>query len=384
MSIRAVPDYTVDSLVDDARTLTGAPEDEPFEHLAALAELSAALDSEADLTSEGRVAVRQSLVSSLAIQVDMRRRLASDPHVARQPIVRPVFIIGLLRTGTTLVHNLLAQHPGLRCPNLWELMTPGGPNDPLSNAAAARAAQAYVDDYYRHAPELPKIHFLDSCRPDECHRLTANSFRSMVFWMRFHVPGYARWLDAQDQRPAYRSHRSQLQAILWRMPGGVPVLKCPFHLWYLDALLDTYPDARFVHLHRSPTVSVPSTCSLSAVIRGARSDRVDRMEIGRFWLAQVERGLSRVMAARDGCLSSRPVLDIRYPDLVADPLAAVARICEFLEVPLTNQAANRMRRYLAENPAGRHGEHRYTAEEFGLRAADLDERFADYRKRHDL
>jgi Sulfotransferase family len=384
MRVTAASSYGVDALVHDARAATGAGEDEQLEFLDALTELSTALDRESRLSAEGRAAVRRSLVTSLATQVELRRHLAANPDVARTPITRPVFIVGLLRTGSTLVHNLLAQHPDMRCPNLWELLAPVGPRDPRRNEADARAAQAYVEDYYQHAPDLPKIHFLDARRPDECHRLLGNTFQSMVFWMRFRVPGYARWLRGRDLTAAYRYHRLLLQSILWRIPGGVPVLKCPFHIWSLKPLLAAYPDARFIHLHRSPTTTVPSTCSLSAVLQGARMERVDRAEIGRFWLAEVERGLMHFMDTGWRSLAANPVLDVRYADLTADPMAVISRICHFLDVPMTDDAARRMRRYLDENPANRHGVHRYTATEFGLSAADLDARFARYREHYDL
>jgi hypothetical protein len=164
----------------------------------------------------------------------------------------------------------------------------------------------------------------------------------------------------------------------------VPVLKCPFHIWSLEPLVAAYPDARFIHLHRSPTATVPSTCSLSAVLQGARMRRIDRAEIGRFWLAEVERGLTRLMETSTRRLAANPVLDVRYGDLTADPMAVMSRVCDFLDVPMTDEADRRMRTHLAENPANRHGVHRYTPEEFGLSASDLDARFAEYRHRYDL
>jgi hypothetical protein len=348
--------------------------------LDALEALSVSLDLEADLAPEGRPVVRNALVASLVTQARLSRQLAEHPEVGRIRIERPVFVVGLLRTGSTLVHNLLAQHPGLRCPELWELMTPAGGRGPAERRALVGAAQAFVDDYYRHAPNLPGIHFLDARRPDECTHLLGNTFSCMIFWMRYRVPGYAEWLTSRDLAPAYAYHRAQLQHILWRIPGEVVVLKCPFHAWSPDALLSAYPDARLVWLHRSPAAVVPSTCSLCAEVRAVRSDRVDRREIGRFWLAHVARLLDEFDRVRKRYLAATPVLDVTYDELMRDPMALMQRVCDFIGVPMTREAAEGMGTYLIENPQHRRGTHRYAPEDFGLSAADLADRFADYRR----
>lgn len=376
--------YTVESIARDARARAGLGEDEPFDYLDSLEVLASSLDTEAFLNPVGRVAVRGALVASLVIQAQLRRAVAEHPEIGRDLGARPVFVIGLLRTGSTLVHNLLDQHPGIRCPNLWELVTPVGSRDPDEHERLADAAQAYVDDYYKVAPRLPMIHPLGARRPDECHRLLGNAFQSMVYWMRYRVPSYAEWLWDRDIAEAYRFHRLQLASIMWRLPGEVVVVKCPFHVWFLPSLAQVYPDARFVHLHRSPAATVPSTCSLSAEIRAARSDRVDRTEIGPFWLPHIERAVAEMAKARRTHLAGMPVLDVRYLDLMADTIGTMRRICEFVQVPMTEEAEAAMRRWLAENPADKHGTHRYTAEEFGLDSADLAGRFTEYREEFDL
>lgn len=371
--------FDVPSLVADA---AAAAEAEPteFAFLDALDVLAGALDRQARLTATGRAAVRGALVAALCTQARLRRAVARHPEIASTEVTRPVFITGLLRSGTTLVHNLLAQHPGLRVPALWELMHPVSERgDAVFYAGLADAAQAYVEDYYQVAPELPKIHFLDARRPDECHRLTGNTFTTMVYEARYRVPDYTEWLRGVDHTAAYRLHRAQLQAILWRLPGGPVVLKDPFHLWCLPALVAAYPDARIVQLHRDPVVTVPSTCSLCVTIRGARSDEIDRAEIGQQWLAQAERALDALPRVRATALAGVPILDVRYADLVADPIGVLDRVCEFAGAPLTAEAERAMRAYLSDNGATKHGRHEYSAADFGLEEVYLRQRFAAYR-----
>ncbi len=384
MTISTAVPLTVDSLCDLARRRLGTDADDSFEFLETLHVLTDALECEARLAPSGRAAVQNGLIGNLVVQARAHRNAARNPEVEQVAIERPVFIIGLLRSGSTLLHNLLAVHPRLRCPTLWELLTPAGSRDPDQCEQAVESARGYVEELWRQAPELPRIHFIHALRPDECHRLLVNTFESPINWLRFHVPSYASWLGERDLTRAYEHHRLQLQNVLWRVPGGVPVLKCPFHVWCLDALVRVYPDARFVYLHRDPVSVIASTCSLSAELRSARSDEVDRREVGSFWLEQVAPVLDRMDAVRATHLADKPVLDVRYPDLVRDPMGTVERICDFIGVPMGEEVAGRMRRYLADNGQHRHGVHRYTTEEFGLSAEDIEDRFVDYRRAYDL
>jgi hypothetical protein len=343
-----------------------------------------ALDREAACTPEGRRAAHDGLVQSLVTQARVRRQRQQYPDIADIPVEDPVFVIGFPRTGTTFLHNLLAQHPAFRCPDLWELLTPAGGRDPDAERGAIAHARAYVDDYYRNAPDMPKVHPMDALRPDECQRLLGNAFRSPIYWIRYDVPSYARWLLDQDMRAAYAFHKAQLQHILWRRHGRLVALKDPFHIWHLDALAAVYPRARFLFLHRDPATSVVSTCALTADARGGRSARRDPHAIGRFWLAHIESALARVPAARRAAIPAGAALDIRYDDLVADTAETMARICRFLDVPVTDEANQRIRHFIAANPLQAKGVHRYGAEEFGLDPHDLRARFADYRSTYDL
>ena len=377
--------FQVEALVREAQERAGTADNDALDFLEALEVLARSLDTEAGLSPTGRTVVRNGLISSLLTQFALQRNTQEHPEIRAVQIQQPVFIIGLLRTGSTLVHNLFAQHPGLCVPNLWELLFPAAPaTSSQEQEELANKGQAYVDEYFQVAPQLKALHFLDARRPDECHRLLGNTFQSMVYEMRYRVPGYSRWLRERDLTQAYAYHRLQLQHILWRRPGDVVVLKCPFHTWNLEALSRVYPSARFIFLHRDPTAATISTCSLCAAIRPARSDTVDHVEIGQHWLPHIERGLERMQEARDTCLQDKAVFDVRYTDLIRDPLAVMDQVCTFIGVPMTEQAERQMRQYLADNRQHKHGVHRYTAEEFGLDSRELDERFGAYRSRYDL
>ncbi|MEU1850933.1 sulfotransferase [Streptomyces sp. NPDC019990] len=359
------------TLVAEARRIE-RDEQTPLGFLPDLERLAGAIDTEAGLHTRGRQRARAALVASLVTQLRVRRMTREVPELSRTRI-QPVFITGLLRTGTTFLQHLLAQHPDLRSPALWETMAPASP---ARDEELIAACEAYIDEYYRAAPDFRSIHLLQARLPEECHRLTANSFRHSIYALRYHVPGYVAWLREQSMVPAYDFHREQLRTVLWRRPGTPVLLKCPSHLWYGDDLAKVYPDAKVIRMHRSPSVAVPSVCSLTATVRAARSDTVDREEIGRYWLAGAAEALNGLR--KDKGPHTTPPLDLRFRDVVADPLAAAERVCDYIGVPMTAQARQRMTAFMAAENDATAGTHSYTAEEFGLTERGMTERFAPY------
>ncbi len=361
-----------------------AAEAPPLRFLPALDRLCSAISEDARLTDAGFRSARRSLVSALVVQLRVRRLLAKHPEIARLAFEGPLVLVGLFRTGTTLLQNLLAQHPDLRVPQLWELMHPvARDGSAAERQRLIRVTEAYVREYYRAAPTFRAIHYLEAELPEECHRLTGTTFTNDIYALRYRIPSYVEWLDEQDTTEPYAFHQTLLRCLLWREPGEHVALKCPTHLWHLDALAAVYPQARLVRLHRDPVTAVASACSLTAVVRSARSAEVDRAEIGRYW---TERAWAALRSAqRCDEVHSLPVLDVRCDDdLVDRPVATVASVCEFAGVRWTHAAETRVRRFLDANPQGRHGVHRYAPEEFGLRRAELEERLADYRKEFGL
>jgi hypothetical protein len=370
---------SIDNIISDAGRLEPDAQ-EPFDFLDGLDALCRSLTREAHCTPDGLSHARNSLVHCLATQVRVRRNLRETPEIAAVSVGRPVFIIGLPRTGTTLLHNILSLHPDLRCPNLWELVYPAGLTTTEEQEAVADRLQNDLDQYYRIAPRVAMVHMLNARGPDECRWLLGHAFYSPIYWVRYDVPSYAEWFLQKDAGDAYAFHVSQLKNILWRVRGGVPLLKDPFHIWNLDALAGAYPAARYIHLHRDPVASISSTCSMTAVVRETLSNQVDRAEIGHFWTMQIEGVLSRLPAVRRTAMAGEAILDIRYEDLTRDPIAALKRVCGFVRIPFSDETERRAQAFLAENPLQKKGVHTYSTEEFDLRDDELRERFASYRE----
>ena len=352
-----------------------------------LGRLVHSLEHEAELTLLGRLIARTDLVRFLENRLRMTAEHRRHPEIAAAPIERPLFILGLPRTGTSILHELLAQDPANRVPMTWEVMHPWPPPERATYESDPRIAQ--VEKHFagvdRLIPNFKSMHPMGATLPQECVALTAHDFASMVFHPTYRVPGYQTWLDGADLRGVYASHRRQLQYLQWRCPGERWVLKSPGHLWALDALLDVYPDARIIQTHRDPLKVVASLTSLVALLRSMASDRVDALEIGADWTALLAAGLERSIAVRARRLPEGPqVIDVHFGDLVRDEIGTVRRIYEHFGLTLGADAEARMRRFLAANPRDKHGTHRYTLAASGLDASVERQRYAAYQRRFDV
>jgi Sulfotransferase family len=339
-----------------------------------------ALESEANLTLLGRVVARRDLVGLLITRLRLQADRIRHPAIASEHIAQPVFIVGLPRSGSTLLHHLLGQDPLTRVPQAWEAMYPSPPPARATYDTDPRIAQATRQLRWLDwlAPDFKTIHPVGARLPLECIALMSASFRSTRFQAMYNIPSYEAWLEQGDMRPGYAFHRSVLQQLQWRAPGARWVLKAPSHLFAIDALLHTYPDARIVQTHRDPVTVIGSLASMSATLQGAFTDRLQPDAIGREILRWT-RGLERSMQLRHGGpLPTDRFVDVHYHELTRDPLAVVRRIYTQFAMPFSRTAETAMGRFLADNPKDKHGPHRYTLERFGFDTEGLAHRFKGY------
>jgi hypothetical protein len=236
--------------------------------------------------------------------------------------------------------------------------------------------------FHRLNPDFRRIHQTGALLPEECLILTSHSFVSFQFHTAHHVPSYQAWLEQHDLRAAYVVHRRLLQQLQWRCAGARWVLKAPAHVFGLRALFDVYPDAGVVMTHRDPLEVVPSTASLHTTLRSTFCTEADPRRVGPEQAQRWAEGITRALAARDaGCAPANRFVDVQYTDLVRDPLAVVRRVYRHFDLSLTDGVEGHMRRFLAENPQGKHGPHRYDLAQFGLDPEAERERFRAYRER---
>jgi hypothetical protein len=370
------------SLVAAARRESGLHEFGDESYREPMRRLVESLETEAQLHPLGRFLLRQSLVRLLVNRLRLEALWARHPEIGALPVEAPVFVVGLQRTGTTLLHRLLTCAPALRPLLSWEALNPapfpgaraqGGRDPRMRLAETAERGLRYL------APEFFAIHPVEAHAPEEDVLLIDLSFASPTADATLRVPSYSAWLAATDHRPAYRYFRRAVQLLLWQRSGRW-LGKTPHHLEHLDVLLEVFPGARILHTHRDPVRVVASFCSMMAHGRAVFSERVDPIEVGARLGEKAVRAVTRAMAVRERAPEG-VFLDVAYADLVADPLKQARRVCDFLDLPLLRETETSMRRWIAANPQNRLGVHRYRLEDFGLDRADLERRFAPYRNR---
>jgi hypothetical protein len=342
------------------------------------------LEADARLNLFGRYFARRQMLELLAQRlalVDYRKR---HPEVAQQQIRGPLFILGLPRTGTTLLYGLLAEDPRHRMPLSWEVDDPCPPAETDSYETDPRIdrTEKRFEQLRQLAPGFQAIHPVGARMPQECIVITAPEFMSVRFEMCFDVSGYQEWFVDQDMTAAYGFHRRFLQHMQSRHAAERWVVKSPGHLGPIDALFEVYPDALVVQTHRDPVRVVPSVASLEYTMRMVSSDDVDPIRLGRqqlrLWSTLLEQGMDS--RSRHPEREDR-IIDLHMGDIVRDPIGSVRRIYERFDLGLGADVEERMRGYLEKHPRGEFGEHRYSLEAFGLTEESVRLAFKDYRER---
>jgi len=345
--------------------------------------LLASLEEEAKFNLVGRQMFRQDTIKILINRLRIQDELKRHPEILQEKINRPLFIIGLPRTGTTLLHNLLAQDPSSRALLTWEMLFPWPPPERHTRETDPRIAKTKrrLRQLLYLAPNFNTIHPVDAKAPNECMFLLQYSFLCRgAFELIAPVRRYIKWLGTQDMVPVYLYYRQLLQLLQWRCSAHHWVLKAPVHMFSLDALLTVFPDACVVHMHRDPCKVVPSCCSLFATFKGMYSDHLDVKRLGQECTDRLADMVVRAIKVRDSTDHST-FFDVHYKNLLKDPIDIVHQIYAYFGYNYTNHMEERMHRWLSENPQHKHGIHRYSLEQFYLDPAVIKTRFSKYFER---
>ncbi len=347
--------------------------------------LGVLLDSyaHAPLSDLGSRIVRGDVVHSLRMRLRLVEWVRRHPEIADEQIVAPVVVVGMMRSGTTLVQRLLAADPGLQCAYGWEVRQVAPPLDMDWDGEDPRIATGIAQEEQARTwlPELFAIHPMHALEAEEEIVFLADAFLSHVPESGAQVPAYRAWLDSQDFTPAYEHLHLLLKFLQWqkRRRGGTAnrwVLKTPAHLGYLDPLRAQFPDLHLVHLHRDPRETIPSGASLNATLHAMHSDDVDPILLGAQWIERMGWTNDRALASR---ATWGPATDLEFRDVVADPITHIARVYDGMGKPFEAEA--QMRHWLAARPHEPGARPAYDAATFGLSDAQIDDRFAAYNER---
>ena len=384
--------FEVDAVVAEAARRTEGLDDfgdGPF--LEPLALFLESLEREARLNELGRLIARERALLHTVNRLNYVNDGKRFPAIADEQISAPVFIIGFPRTGTTILHDILAQDPDSRAPLTWETMFPSPPPETATFDTDPRIARCAAmlptpETETERDRQFKAMHPMGATLSQECVVMMGEAMCTPLFHNQFRVPTYEDWVDHDaDWSHVYAFHERQLQHLQWRHHRDRWVLKTGAHMWGLEHLLRTYPDARIVFTHRDPVKSVTSYASLTSLVRSAGSDEVDRFEIAQDWIGRLERVVEHAMTVRDqASYPDATFYDMHFSDFVADQFAVISRIYEAFGLPMTAEGAARMQAFIADNPKGKHGLHLYTPEEYGIDPEVVRRDFAAYIERHDL
>ncbi|WAC92156.1 sulfotransferase family protein [Mycobacterium sp. Aquia_213] len=333
---------------------------------------------DANLTSLGSKMNRFFLRGALVARLFSESAWKQYPQYADVAIERPIFVTGLPRTGTTILHRLLGADPVHQGLHLWlaEFPQPRPPRDTWDSNPWYSQLNAQFTKAHEENPDYTGLHFMAAYELEECWQLLRQSLHSVSYETLSHLPTYSQWLSQQDWTPSYRRHRRNLQLIGLNDVEKRWVLKNPSHLFALDALLETYPDALVIQTHRPVETIMGSMCSLAQHTAEGWSDTFVGAQIGADSMDTWSRGLERFNTVR-AKHDPAQFYDVDYRDLIADPLGTVANVYQYFGMDLTDEARKAMEDSHAESQTGaRAPKHKYSLADYGLTADEVKERFA--------
>ncbi|MDH1473283.1 sulfotransferase [Comamonas thiooxydans] len=354
----------------------------------ALEVLTRALNTEAKLSATGIAMMRERLVGQLVNRLLMEDYLQRFPEISKIEIEDPLVIVGLPRTGTTMLQRTLAVDPRFYSAAWWETRYPApltgeGPQDCANRIAMAKAEVAQTIEAI---PQILSIHPMNATLCDEEFMLMEHSFLCAMDAYA-DVPSYTSWLDQQDQRPVYVQLKKMLQFLQWQKhqrgeaQGQRWLLKAPQHLHTLEILLSVFPKAQVILTHREPAQTIPSMASMAHTLWQIYSDQPDPSSAGRQWSSRMARGIHHTMQVRDQ-QDSRRFLDIHFSDTVAKPMEVLEAVYQFANMPFTDKARADAQQWLSSNGREKRASHDYSLETFGLSEQQMRSDYALYRARH--
>jgi hypothetical protein len=361
----------------------GPPIEEPLERL------TRALNIEARLNEIGYHVWQARIQGTLVTRLRACEWFKRHPEILAEKLPPVIVILGLARTGTTLLHRLIAADRRVYSAAWWECRFPVPAPDDVSGTQRIAAAKAEVAAILEAQPGLAAIHPFDALGADEDIMLIDQTFLSTTAESLVCIPSYRSWIHAQDLRPAYRYLVSLLKFLQWQkkqrgeVGGERWALKTPMHLGYVDVIDELLPDATFVQTHRDPIVTIPSFASFVHELWQGGSVSADAHEAARQWSSTLEEHLNHCLAVR-GRLPRERFIDVDFRDAVSRPLEVVDRIYRHIGLPMTAEARGRIESYMSSHPREGRPAHEYTLEQFGFTREELERRFRAYRRRHIL
>lgn len=373
---------TLEEILDAARQKTGglpAPDTDSWrEGLEILLKDHAEANR---ITERGWQTLRTRYVDCLATRMAVDEFHRANPAVTSSRIERPVFILGMPRTGTTMLSYLLETDPANRSLLRWEAynLVPPAASGALRSDPRCIAEKAKDEMILKHAAKVAAAHFEPADGATECVHLVAQDFRSLMLAVTNTTPTYHDWILFTDMASAFE-HRKRAMQILQTTNPGRWVMKMPSDSLFIRQLFKTFPDARVIWTHRDPYVAFASSFNMRAGSRPFSEVDENREYMKQRFPLQLAMHLSRPLEVA----AERPddIYHLYYSDMVADPLGQVRKIYDWLGDAWTPEAEAGMQGWLNENPQNKHGKHSYSLEDWGWSKSDIEPYFSDYLRQH--
>jgi hypothetical protein len=366
------PDKAFDAIVAKAERSTGGDRAAVGEFLDGMRVLNRRFTESPRLSPMGWQSVQGDLRLRIENRLRVQRLVTEHPEIAAEPIEKPVFIVGLPRTATTLAHNIIAKSASHRGPALWEWMFTDIDRGEEAKRRRIRQTQRLVGTFMRLAPAFKVIHPLNAEKPDECNYLLPHGHQHLA---RVHMPKYYEWIERHDALPDYEYLKLALQVLQYGRERKRWILKSPMHLDHLPEIRKVFPDATIVWTHRDPITVLGSLCSLVESSQVMHERNPDLHAIGETWLRIQATAIDRARKARVDWPRAAFV-DVPYPWLAAEPHDKVPLLYERLGAKWTDADARTLDSVLARPGIGR--QHEYELGRYGLTPQQVEDAFGDY------
>lgn len=374
----------VEPLLEEAKRRAGSSDFGSLWFREAMAVQLKSMREEADLSPAGRRVQTDRIVNGLVNRLRLFDAINKHPEIMKEKVHVAGVILGLPRSGSTMLHRLIGNAPGNTAIKWWETQNPSPfPGEKQGDPAPRRkAAQDILDYMIAHMPDLMSIHPMSLDEPDEEIIVMDQTFLSTMAESYMWIPTFVRYFEKADMHHSYQDLKTYLKFFQWQDPGRKGkqwFLKTPGHLAAPQTVLDTFPEATFLMTHREPTRCVPSYCSMVASLYTSTSNHVDFKKIGQHWAYRWSSMLRRLVEIRE----KNPALDakfvdIMYKDLTKDPIAMAKTIYGRIGRPFNAETETAMRAWFARNGRDNRPTHQYDLEKFGLSEAQLERDFDFY------
>jgi hypothetical protein len=347
------------------------------------------LNTSAAFTPSGRERVLDDATNALGRRMQVHAYIQAHPEVLDAPVERPLFVLGMPRTGTTVISYLLDQDPARRSLLHWQCVHPIPPastetlrTDP--RCVALLEEQRRILEFVKQA-KMPLPHWEDADGPTEDMFIHNQDFKGLSWDSFLPTDRYARWLfDEADMSSTYEYQKRYLQVLQSTAPGTWS-LKMPSHSVHIEALLKVFPDARLIWAHRDPYKATGSLCNLWRLPQQLvmNTELLDQTEMGRAAMWQMRYHVERPLRARDRIGDDR-FFHMYYHEMMRDPIDVMRRIYDWADEPLTAETEARMRNWLVDHPQDLFALNTYSLDQYGLSVEQLEPIFAEYLSTFDI